>query len=384
LLIEHKLSLTSEDTLKLNVLLHSDVEAIRIDESRMTVHALSGDSESQVSLNPDCKPEQYIKQVREMLSGHVLGSPGGYPVFLKRWTRMGQARDEGLNELLMLGEPEAVVAVANAPGLTDELARRAWWADPVSENARRMLERSAVVEGAMGKILAQHLVEHLAFETEPQVMMDTIRLILQPGLIDEATRHKVWASGARKNAYRVGFLQATPDALPEPKPGRNDLEQVVASLQPLVEDGNVIAHTLIKTLRSEGQTFLSATESILRKPANQDVVVALLNSLGSYFAPARQLPHHAQDIDALIAETRAICDGDHCEALAQVLAVAPSARSEAEALLILSRVNEFLVTPIFAKTTAEGTLMRRKIGSVTAPIFERIATLLGKDAGASP
>ena len=194
------MSLTSEDTLKLNVMLHSNVEAIRIDESRMTVHALSGDSESKLALNPDCKPEQYIKKVREMLSGHVLGSPGGYPVFLKRWTRMGQARDEGLNELLMLGEPEAVVAVANAPGLTDELARRAWWVDPISDNARRMLERSAVVEGAMGKILAQHLVEHLAFETEPQIMMDTIRLVLQPGLIDEQAKLKVWASGARKNA----------------------------------------------------------------------------------------------------------------------------------------------------------------------------------------
>jgi len=44
-----------------------------------------------------------------MLSSHVLGSPGGYPVFLQRWTRMGQTRDTQLDKLLLLGEPEAVV-----------------------------------------------------------------------------------------------------------------------------------------------------------------------------------------------------------------------------------------------------------------------------------
>jgi hypothetical protein len=370
-------SLTSEDTLKLNVLLHSDIEAIRIDEARMTVHALSGNDESRVSLNPDCKPEQYLKKVREMLSGHVLGSPGGYPVFLKRWTRMGQARDQGLNELLMLGEPEAVVAVANAPGLTDDLARRAWWADPISDNARRMLGSPTVVAGDMGKVLAQHLVEHLAFETEPQVMMDTIRLILQPGLIEEEVKQKIWTGGVRKNAYRVGFLQATPDHLPEPKPARADSETVAGALVGLAENGNALADTLIKSLRSEGQTFLAATEAILRKPANQDVVVALLNSVGNYFAPARPDPAHPDDIEQLVSETRVLCEGGRCEAYTEIHMAVPAVSAEAEALLLLSRVNEYLVTPVFAKTTAEGTLMRKKIEPVTKPIFERIAVLLG-------
>ena len=374
------MSLTSEDTLKLNVLLHSDIEAIRIDESHMTVHALSGDSESRVSLNPDCKPEQYLKKVREALSGHVLGSPGGYPVFLKRWTRMGQARDEGLHELLLLGEPEAVVAVANAPGLTDELARRAWWADPISDNARRMLANPAVVNGAMGKVLAEHLVEHLAFESEPQVMMDTIRLILQPGLIDDATREKVWASGARKNAYRVGFLQAMPDDLPEPKPARQDLEKMEDSLAALANGGNAIAEMLLHILAPGGQTFLGAAETILRKPANQDVVVALLNTVGAYFSPARQDPAHANDIVQLLEETRQFCEDDNCEILMEVIGAAPALKKEAEAVLMLSRVNEYLVTPIFAKTTAEGTLMRKKIEPVTTPLFQCFTILLGNNS----
>ena len=122
------MDLTPEDALRINVLLAGPVEAIRIDESRMAIHALSGKGEAKIQLNPNCRDESYLRRVRETLSSHVLGSPGGYPVFLKRWTRMGQARDEILESLLKLGEPEAVVAVVNASGITDELARRAWWA----------------------------------------------------------------------------------------------------------------------------------------------------------------------------------------------------------------------------------------------------------------
>lgn len=375
------MGLTSEDTLKLNVLLQGDVEAVRIDEARMIVHALHSRTESRIRLNPDCRPDQYLKQVREMLSGQVLGSPGGYPVFLKRWTRMGQTRDACLAQLLILGEPEAVAAVTGAPGLTDELARRAWWADPVSENARRMLEREVVVKGAMGKILAQHLVEHLAFETEPQVLMDTVRLVLQPGLIDEPTKRKFWTSGARKNAYRVGFLQAIPDALPPSRPARPDSNILIEAMRPLANEGNTIATTLLRVSTAAGQTFLSTAKSILRKPANQDVVVALLNTLGDYFAQARQQDEHVHDIEQLVEENRAFCQGDRCQTLARVLHASPAQRDEIEALMLLTRVNEGLVTPIFAKTTAQGTLMRTKIEPVSRPVFRCIDILLGEQAG---
>ena len=101
------MELSNEDLLRLNVLLANDIEAIRIDESSMTVYGLSRGSEARVPLNPNCRPQQYLRRVREMLSSHVLGSPGGYPVFLQRWTRMGQTRDAQLHKLLLLGEPEA-------------------------------------------------------------------------------------------------------------------------------------------------------------------------------------------------------------------------------------------------------------------------------------
>ncbi|MHB8536218.1 MAG: sulfur reduction protein DsrS, partial [Sulfuricaulis sp.] len=126
------MELSNEDRLRLNVLLANDIEAIRIDEGNMTVYGLARGNEARVPLNPNCRPEKYLRHVREMLSSHVLGSPGGYPVFLQRWTRMGQTRDAQLDKLLLLGEPEAVIAVAGAAGLSDELARRAWWAMPTS------------------------------------------------------------------------------------------------------------------------------------------------------------------------------------------------------------------------------------------------------------
>ena len=84
------MELSAEDALRLNVLLANQLQAVRIDESSMRVHALSDAGEASVSLNPRGRDDQYLKKVRELLSSQILGSPGGYPVFLRRWTRMGQ------------------------------------------------------------------------------------------------------------------------------------------------------------------------------------------------------------------------------------------------------------------------------------------------------
>src|SRR5512135_1022971 len=187
------MELTQEDALRLNVLLANQALAVRIDESTLTVHGLLEKGEAAVTLHPTGRPNDYLRLVRELLAGHAIGSPGGYPVYLQRWTRMGQAREQGLDRLLLLGEAEAVVSVAYSPGVTDELARRAWWAMPVADNALRMLERQAVAEGSMGKVLAAYLVEHLPFEQDPKVIIDTVRAVLQPGLLDEATRQRLWS-----------------------------------------------------------------------------------------------------------------------------------------------------------------------------------------------
>jgi len=372
------LELSNEDSLRLNVLV-MNVEAVRIDERTMTVYGLSARGEAKVPLNPTGRDEQYLKAVREFLSTAALGSPSGYPVHLNRWTRMGQARDTNLAKLLMLGEPEAIAAVVGAPGLTDDLARRAWWAEPTSDNARRMLASADVVQGNMGKILAAHLVEHLPFETEARVIIDTVRLVLQPGLIDAAARQKLWEKGAAHGSYRVGFLQAEPDSLPPGRPARPELTQLESRLATFGNDSQEMAAVLRRALSAPGQEFLATAERVLQKVSDQDAVVALLNALSRYFESARLVDEPCQDPAAIVAaaETAASEDPGVCA----LLAVAPELRAEIVAMLALARMDEAIVTPIFAHSSASGSLMRRKIEPVIRPVLAQIAVLRGSTHG---
>lgn len=361
-------TLSDEDTLRLNVLMAGEVQAVRLDDGTMTLHALTPRGEATVHLSPNCGAGPYLKKVREFLAGHVLGSPQGYPVYIQRWTRMGQAREQGLDKLLLLGEPEAAVSVAYSPGLTDELARRAWWAMPAADNARRMLERGCVREGTMGKVLAEFLVEHLPFETEPHTLIDTVRIVLQPGLIDDATRQRLWNKAKHNNTYLVGFLERMADRLPDPFPSRRD---AAAMLEPLAAS-NPVAAKMLRVLDAPGQTFLATVEDVLRHPADQDVVNALLNAVGAYFG-------HGEGAECSVEEIETAASVYLAEPATQaVLAAAPGLEAELRALLFLSQVDSGLARPIFRTTTAIGTLMRRKLEPITGPIQSRIAVLRGK------
>ena len=373
------MELSDEDNLRLNVLLSQDLHAVRIDEGDMTLHALTGRGEAKVSLNPTGRHEQYLRRVRELLSTHVLGSPGGYPIYLRRWTRMGQARDESLARLLMLGEPEAVVAVVHAAGLTDELARRAWWAMPTADNARRMLQRSEVAGGAMGPVLAEFLLDYLPFETESGPIMESVRLMLQPGLIDEPARESLWAKARRKNVYYVGFLFAVPDELPTNAPAHPGARAADTALAALAEQGNACAAQLRRLLSPAGQGFLVTAEEVLRKPNDQDVALAILEVLGGYLAPvAPAAPPPGPDIEAIVAEAAArVADAAPETDLGAVRQAAPELSAELEAMLVLVAVGEPLVAPIFARTDAIGTVMRRRLEPVFGPVLERVASLRG-------
>ncbi len=371
--------LTPEDALRLNVLLAGETQAIRIDDAALTVHALTPRGEAKVKLHPSGRPDQYLRLVRELLAGHAIGSPGGYPNYIQRWTRMGQARDKGLDRLLLLGEPEAVVSVAYSNGLTDELARRAWWAMPVADNARRMLERESVVQGGMGKILAEFLIEHLPFENQPHVIIDTVRIVLQPGLADEAARRRLWGRGGHDSAYYVGFLERMPDELPEPCAGRADGAAWQPRLAALGTRGNPYAALLARTLSGPGQAFLKASEEVLRSPADQDVANALLNVLAAYFATVRPPSRDGGNTaEAAVADAEALGAGaDQPDTLREMLETLPELSKEVCAMLTLSRMDAEVATPVLARTTAAGTLMRRKLEPVSTPILHQLAVLRG-------
>lgn len=347
--------LSPEDELRLNVLFNTDLKAVRIDESSMTLWALTPQGEASVPLKANERSDRYLKRVRELLSGHALGSPGGYPVHLTRWTRQSQAglSPQHLAQLLLIAEEEAVVAVVHSPALTDELARCAWWCMPTIENARLMLMRDVVCQGSMGRTLAEFLVEHLAFLHEDDVgILDTIAVMLYSGVLTDAERLSMWKRGVSRNSYYVAFLELHPDNLPSPRPARADH----ASVPALVD--NPYSQLLAKALSDQGQTFIYTTTLILDRPEVQEVVNHTLSALANWCAPLRQADTATRDA-----------------ARAALLAVAPQFESDLTALDTLAAVDADTVRPIFLKTTAIGSLMRRKIQPIVMPVMDAVSVL---------
>lgn len=303
-------SLSPEDQLRLEILLTQDLKGVRIDEGRMILHALTSDGECSLPLHPNDRPERYLKRVREVLAGHALGSPGGYPVYLSRWTRHGQIEGENLGRLLLTGEPEAVIAVVYSPSLDDDIARYAWWAMPTLENASLMLRNSRVAVGGMGRVLSDFLAEHLPFLQEDHVaIMNAVAVLLAAGRLDAGQELVLWKRARRQPCYAVPFIEQRADRLPgtENKP--------------------------------PAQVFAGACLDILEKPETQEVVNRVLNAIGIFFGTQQR-----------------VVDGT-------LVPLSP-------ALERLAEVSDALTGPIFARSTAIGSLMRRKIAPVIDPLRE--------------
>lgn len=346
--------LSPEDSFRLQVLLAQDLKAIRIDESSLTLYALTDKGEASIPLTANCREDKYLRQVRELLSGHALGSPGGYPVYLTRWTRHGQMEGLNLGKLLLTGEPEAVVAVVHSPGLTDELARYAWWTLPTIENARLMLRRPAVAAGPMGQVLADFLVEHLPFLQDDHLgIIDTVAVLIHSGAVAPSGLETMWKWGRRSNTHYVAFLEMAAGHLPLPLAAHPQHAAVSAAFASQLAAGHPAACALERALSSQGQTLLDAAAEILERPETQEVVSRTLNAIGRYFSG--ELDWNQTD--------QPLCDA--CQAYAPKL----------EAAARLARCNDSLVQIIFARSTAIGSLMRRKIAPVVAPLQQDIAEL---------
>jgi len=349
--------LSPEDAFRLQVLLAQDLKAVRLDEGTMTLHALTADGEASIPLAPNCRANKYVRLVQEQLSGHALGSPGGYPVYLSRWTRHGQMEGLNLGKLLLTGEPEAVVAVAYSPALTDELAAYAWWAQPSIENARLMLRREAVARGRMGPVLAEFLAEHLPFlQDDHQAIIDTVAVLIFSRALPAARLDAIWNKGKRSNSHYVAFLEMAaidePYPLPCLLPPHPDLAATLAALAEQLKQGDPTARALAKAFSAEGQAFLAAAADILDRPETQEVVSRTLNAIGRYFGPEGDGTNPPEDIPV-------------DEKLAARLAAAGR----------LARMGDAPVRAIFARSTAIGSLMRHKIEPVTGPLAADIRLL---------
>lgn len=339
--------LAPEDDLRLNVLLAGEVHAVRIDEGAMTLYALTPQGEARVLLHRNCRPDLYVQRVRELLGGHAMGSPGGYPVHLMRWTSMGQSSAKNLQALLLLGEPEAVRAVAQAPTLTHELARRAWWALPGMDVARYMLNHALVRSGAMGQVLADFLIEHLPFEEDPIQAMNSVRAVVGAGLLDPVKDAQLWAKAKHRPHYLLGFLEHRPDDLP------GEAERFVpGDLAQRAAVGDPWGQITVRCYGASGQSFLRACALVLDKPPAPEAVYLMLDILGRYFSGVGELAIEADWPEGF--------------------------RREAQAMASLGRVSHADAKPILNKTTAVGPLMRRHLEPLLAPVLTHIQILRGQ------
>lgn len=367
------MDLASEDKLRLNVLLVQSLHAIRISESRMELHALTDKGEAKVVLHANCKDEKYLKIVRQWLSTHILGSPGGYPVFLRRWTRMGQARNDSLEKLLLLGEPEAIVAVAHASGLTNEIARRAWWCAPNAENARSLLRCEAVAQGSIGPELAKFLVEFLPFEESSRALMNSVRLVLQPNLIDEQTKLDIWKRGKRRNTFYVGFIKQCPDALPTVT-DCHPLFELSRQQNKISQNSNPFAKKIFKIFSPQGQATLEIMITVLSKLNDQDVAVEIFNTIRQHFHIDEKYLCSWRDIDELDRYVGQLINAP-VDDIKTLLNSWQDAKIYLHAVLYLSMISETLLDPVFGVSDAIGSVMRKRINHLTIPILKQLKAL---------
>ncbi len=374
------MQLSNEDNLRLNVLLAQDLKAIRINESTMTVHALTDQGEAKVVLNPNTRDEQYLRTVRELLSLKITGSPGGYPIFIKRWTRMGHT-DNTLEHMLLLGEPEAVVAVVHAQSLSHDIGARAWWANPSTEVAMRLMEYDEVWQGELGKELAEYLMEFLPFEERQLNIVSMVRLCLQGEILSKEEKENLWARAKRRNPFYVGFLHTDPKQIPLDKKPSKHFYTISKSLETLISTNNVYATTLIELLNSKGQVWLETLKLSLNKPVDQEVVISLFIAINHYFnLPLNTLikdGRGTRSIEIAIQHSDEICENPIDENLKAVInALDPEHLPLLDAMLVLAQMGEHTLIPIFSGNDSVGTVMRKRLLPLTTPLLEKVDILM--------
>lgn len=370
--------LSNEDNLRINVLLAQKPHVIRINESNMTLYSLTAKGEVSIKLNPTVSDEQYLRAVRELLSMKVTGSPGGYPVFIKRWTRMGHNHNT-LEHMLLLGEPEAITAVAYSNELTHEIARRAWWANPSTEIARQLLKHEDVIQGELGVELTNFLMEFLPFEERQLDVVNTVKLCLQGNLTTDKERLELWKRAKRKNPYYVGFIHSSPDVIPVKIKASKHHDRIVNKLATPLKEKNIYASTLVFLLSETGQKWLSTFKQALRKPVDQDVIISLFIAVNNRFkipfSESRGVRHFEEGVKRA---KQYCCKKSTCpsELLDTISLLEDDDLALLEATLVLAQLGEDTLIPIFSGNDSVGSVMRKRLSPLTTPILERIDILM--------
>mgnify|MGYP001566986576 FL=1 len=351
--------LEPEDTLKLNVLIATSI-AIRIDTYKLTVVGLNAQFKEQtIELKPSGDSEAYLKDVKKLLVTQVLGAMGGYPSYLKRWSRMGQVESSNLGSLLKLGEVEAVVAVSNSTNLDSELLKLTWWCatntDSQAEIGRFLLTKPFALNTETGREVAQYLLEFLPFVNDTEQLIDTTSLVLQKNLIEQKEKDRLWKQGQRKTAFLVGFVE------------RLCFEESTSKEQgKLPNESNIQAlnyqHADLQIVNSEqAQVFLKTLSHILKKINQEYVLYRALEALGKY------LSHEQITTPKTIDEIT-----DQIDALSSA---SINEQDKLNARLFLAGVSERLVVSTISAHNLTGSAIRKKLAHVLEPIQKSLVIL---------
>jgi hypothetical protein len=227
----------------------------------------------------------------------------------------------------------------------------------------------------MGKILAEFLVEFLPFEEEPRAMIESARLVLQKELVTEEVKQSLWKKGLRKNALLVGFLKTLPDNLPVMSvehPLFNELREKLVSF-----NDNVFAKIILRLFSKAGQAYLDTVVTVMKKPSNQDVVISLFNLINDYFQSVRINQVEYQDINTLLSDANKYINVSVTQFhdLKVILETLPELSQIIKAIVVMSLINESLLSPVFSRTDAIGSLMRKKTDHIISPLLTEISYL---------
>lgn len=346
--------LEPEDILKLNVLIATSI-AIRIDTYKLTVVGLNAQFKEQtIELRPSGDSEVYLKKVKKLLVSQVLGAMGGYPSYLKRWSRMGQVESSNLTSLLKLGEVEAVVAVSNSTSLDNKLLRLTWWCatntDSQAEIGRFLLTRPFVLGTTTGQDIAQYLLEFLPFVNDIEQLIDITSLVLQENLIEQKDKDRLWKQGQRKTAFLVGFVERV--CLEDNGKLPNDLNIKALNCQ----------HTDLQIINSEqAQIFLNTLSHILKKINQEYVLYRALEALGKFMSHDQISTQNT--VDDITSQVNTLIQTNTDE------------QDKLNARLFLAGVSERLVVSTISAHNLTGSAIRKKLAHVLTPIQKSLAVL---------
>lgn len=320
--------ITPADSLKLNILIPTSI-AIRIDRYKLEVIGINKNLEEKIiKLSPLVDSDVYLKEVQKFLTEKILGSMGGYPSYLKRWSRMGQVDTSNLKSLLKIGSPNAVIAVSNSKNLDESLLELVWWCatntDEQAEIGRFLLTKKELLNHKTAKIIAEYLLEFLPFSENQLELINTANLILQKDLIDKSRKEKLWKNGHRKPYILIGFLERQKGNLPE--------------------------------VGNQDEIFLKTCQHILKKINQEYILYRILELIGTHFKnEAVVLKITEQELISQVAK----------------------APSKTQAEKILAGIGEHLVISEISAHALSGSTIRKKLNYILEPINKLLNIVLG-------